>query len=307
METWTAVAAQDQIIWDTIMEFPDSSINSLYRPYLAVYHGGLLPYGQLYYDWNGSTKQFSASFADNPNGATWHALATNYGVGPNGGFLWRFVTSCVVPDALSAASAFAYLLRTTAPGSPARTVYIHNHVAYRLAANQGRLYGDLPFTMVAAGQTPVLSNEDISFPGVLAGSTLLARVDLRNRPLNFKDARVFAIGENDLYTPLYLDTDKFYRHPPSALFGSIADQVQTLAVVTATDYTQAAYVNGSLVNTVTTPMDNPGAVSTLRIGQLNSATKTSPLMPFRRLQVFDRMLPAAEVAQAHNMIVAAEA
>jgi hypothetical protein len=304
-ENW-ALAAGDQVVWDTVLEFPDSSTNFLYRQVYGLHDGSAFPYDRVAYDYNGTTKQFAFTPAGNPNGATWHGIATDYGPGPNGGRLWRFVTSCVVPDSVASGRALAYLLASNAPGFPARTVYIHNHVAYRLTSNQGRIFGDLPFVLVGSGQTPLLSNEDISFPGPFAPSTVVARLDHSSAPLLLSGARVFATVSNDLINAPSLSSNSFGRYPPSASFGSIDQSIQTLAVTTDANRLQTAYRNGAFTAAPSAPIDDPGPSTAFRIGRLSSGDKRSPLIPFRRLQVYNRTLTAAEHAALHAALVAAE-
>lgn len=305
-ETWS-LANGSQVIWDSILEFPLSSINNTYTPRFGIHDGSTFPYSTFKYTYSGSTNQFTPQPPGSPNGATWYGVAIDYGPGPNGGRLWRFVTSCIVPAAVPAAAALAFLFQSDAGSPPARSVYIHNHVAYRLTLNQGRIYGPLPFTMVAAGQTPVLADEVITFPGKFEDSTVVARADLRNRPLDFAGGRIFALGQDDALSPLLLSEAQLARWSPWAVYGTVTSDVLTLAVTTDGSRVQKAYANGALVGSPAAPADAPSVQTTsLRVGRFTSGDKFSPLVPIRRLQVYPRALTGAEVTAVHQRIVAAE-
>lgn len=303
-ETW-ALNAGDQVIWDTVLELENGrSETSLYAPAYGVHNGAGFPQGWHVFS-GGVGGNLPATGTD---GTGFTSAAQYLGTGPNGGRLWRIFVAQSISSAISNGRAYAYLLRSAASGHPARTVWIHNHVAFRLTTEQGRIYGPLPFTLVGAGQTPILANEDIVFPGKYENGTVVARLDLRDRPpLDFNGASVFAAADADTFTPLHLESATFGRDPPYAMFGAISNDVLTLAASTDATRMQRGYRDGALVGAPGAPIDPTGQPSVmLRVGRLSSSDKRSPLMPIRRLSVFDRVLTDAEMLAVHQRFVAAE-
>lgn len=305
VENWP-LASGDQVVWDTLLEFPPSDTDFIYAPRFGIYNGSSFLYDRYTYSYSGATKQFSPSPPSNPNGATWHGVAVEYGAGPNGGRLWRFVTSCVVPAAVASGIAYAYLLNSSATGSPARTVYIHNHVAYRLTENQGRINYIPPFVMVGNGATPSLSAEDITANGALTNTTLVARIDSTNRPLNFKDSRLFAAkGNQTHYTPMTIDSNKILTYPPYYEYGTVTANIETLAISIDVSRMQQPYKNGAALTAPPSPWDECPAFTAWRF-TLEQPGSSHTIVPVRRLQIYPRVLTAAEHAALHAALVAAE-
>jgi hypothetical protein len=289
------------------LEFPDSNVNAIYRLRFGIHDGSGFPYNAFSYDYNGATKQFSLMPPANPNGATWHGIAIDYGTGPNGGRIWRFVTSCVALAAVANARAFAYLLATAAPGLPARTIYIHNHVAYRFPGYYSRIYGDLPFVLAAAGQAPALGLENITFPGPYPNNSLVIRLNFQNRPINFFYSRIFTVvPEQGSHTPMYLSLAHLRAWPPNITMSNvITNDILTLAASLPADHVIQFYKNGVRLANNTTALANIGTFTRLAYGTDNSSYGP-PMVPVHRLQIYDRALTDAEHAALHAALVAAE-
>jgi hypothetical protein len=311
-ETWS-LTAHDQVVWDTFLEFPTSAVDNAYTPRFGIFDGSGFPHGTFRYTYNGANGQFNPTPPDGYtdgswDGLVWRGVATFYGDGPNGGKLWRFVTSCTMPSAISNAQARAFLFQSDATVPPARTIYIHNHVALRLPSYRGRIYGDLPFTVVAAGQTPVLSAERITFPGRVPNGSFILRADLRNRPFNYAYNYVFAPYPHpgSAYTICYFHGGGLRFYPPSvAPFNILVAEILTLASIVPTDRVIQFYRNGVKLTNNTTPIDDFGQFTTFSYGSQETPSG-QPLVPVRRIQTFARALSDAEVTQVHDRIVAME-
>lgn len=293
IETVSSVASGGTVYWHGLVEAADPS---LFAPLFGAYDGS------SFFDGNPSIGQLSAVGAGSSGQFRWNKR--HLGTGPNGGTLVEYWVRQELTQSKTNVTLRAYLLYA-ASGTPARTLYIHQHAAHYTVSHAAKLFGYLPLHLVAAGSVASLTAENLFLNDLpQANATVIMRLDFTDRAFDYKGYRLWAYKANSTYTPLHLTGDTIGMYPPVIASGSVLTQAKTTAgsVVDGNRFVKL-YHNG--VVCASGQMDTPTPTTPgLQFGQ--GVTDRLALTPILRLVAWHRALSAAEVAAAHAAIVAAE-